>query len=101
MAFKIDKQKLDNSWYGVLLGILLPIITFFVNYLIHFRGMPLFRVFITIHRGQMEFPITTFCILPSVTAFFIFMWIDLDRISRGLLYTILPYVIFMVWKFST
>jgi len=101
MAIQFDKKKFDNSWYGLLLGILLPVLAFYINYLIHFNGMPLHRVWIMIERGQMGFPLTTFCILPSVVGFFIFMWIDMDKVSRGLLYTILPYVIFMVWKFST
>jgi len=101
MAEIIKKLKIDSVGVGIIAGILLPIIGFFVNYLIHFRGMHLNRVFFAIRRGQMEFPLLTFCLLPSLCMFFIFLWLNKEKASRGILITVIVYVIYMVWKFSS
>jgi len=101
MAQIFKKLEIDSTLTGVVMGIALPIATFYVNYLIHFNGMHLYKVFIAMKRGQMEFPLYTFCLLPSLCMFFLFLWLNKERASRGVLITVLPYVIFMVWKFST
>ena len=101
MAQTFKKFNFDSVWVGIVAGILLPIGGFYVNYLIHFNGMHLHRVFMAIRRGQMEFPLYTFCLLPSLCMFFIFLWINKEKASRGILITVLAYAIFMVWKFST
>ncbi|MGP8215278.1 MAG: hypothetical protein ACLQQ4_06925 [Bacteroidia bacterium] len=100
MAKTFTRLKFDSVWVGLATGILLPLATFFINYLIHFRGMPLFRVFHAIRVGQMQFPLMTFCLIPDLCMFFVFLWINRERSSRGILFAILPYVIYMVWKFA-
>lgn len=101
MSDLVRKLKEDTTLSGILAGIALPIIAFYVNYLIHFKGMHLYKVFIAMKRGQMEFPLYTLCLIPSLCMFFIFLWLNRERSARGVLITVLPYVIFMVWKFST
>jgi hypothetical protein len=100
MLETLKKLKIDSVWFGLVVGILSPIAGFFINYLIHFRGMHLSRVFWVIKRGEMDFPLYTFCLLPDLCMFFIFLWINKERASRGVLLVVLPYVIYMVWKFS-
>jgi len=94
------KYKYNSAWLGLALGLLMPSLSFYIYYLIHFNGMHFHKLLWVLQRGQMEFPLFTLCLLPDLAGFFIFIWIDKDKTSRGFLYVILPYVIYMVWLFS-
>ena len=79
------KNKINTLGTGLILGILVPVISFFVFYLIKFRHYD-FDDYVT---GVMLHAILTkvlsLCILPNLALFFIFIWTNKLTAARGVL----------------
>lgn len=80
-------QKFDKTIYGVVLGLILPIIGFFVSFLIKTRGTPFtFSDYTDMAmRGDNQQDILIFCLIPNMFLFYFtnFRW-NTYNLTKGL-----------------
>lgn len=80
-------QKFDKTVYGVVLGLILPIIGFFVSFLIKTRGTPFtFSDYTDMAmRGDNQQDILIFCLIPNMFLFYFtnFRW-NTYNLTKGL-----------------
>src|SRR5688572_8495395 len=91
-------DRIDNAWFGLATGALLPLIGFAVSYYVKYYPRSLggyWKVFMTSDDQQTQ--IFTFSMIPSLLMFYfiLFRW-KLDYGSRSFVATSLLYVVFFV-----
>ena len=96
----MKKPILDNSITGVITGLLLPLITF---YLIYRFMMPSGTLPEFVEKGDKADALTKFmslAMLPNLLLFFIFIWLKRDFAAKGVLAaTIIMALVVVVIKF--
>jgi len=79
------KSRYDLVKLGFALGILAPLISFLIVYLIKFRGYApheFYNLMITMHALP---KILSLMVIPNLLVFFIFIWTDHLYTARGVL----------------
>ena len=80
-------QKYDKTVYGIIAGLTLPVIGFFLSFLIKTRGTPFtFSDYVDMARhGDNQQDILIFCIIPNMFLFYFtnFRW-DIFNFTKGL-----------------
>lgn len=79
-------SKFDSLAVGIIIGLLIPVISFFIFY--HVTLKPYARneyLFEAIVKGAMLGKILSLCIIPNLVPFFIFIWLNFLRTTRGVL----------------
>lgn len=82
-----NMEKYDKTIYGILAGTILPIIGYFLSFLIKTRGTPIdFDTYwsITMH-GEHQQDILIFCMIPNMFFFYLtnFRW-NAYNMTKGL-----------------
>ena len=80
MNFKFDSLKL-----GTILGIILPVITFFVIYKVRFDRYSINEFFSKLVLMGTLPKLLSLTIIPNLLLFFIFIWKKFDYGARGVL----------------
>jgi hypothetical protein len=96
-------ERYNKVWIGLIPGILLPIITFFIYYLAVFRADHSLAFFI---KGLIILDLYTsvlaILVLPNLLLFFVFIWINKLYSARGVLMATFIYAFFVfALKFLT
>jgi hypothetical protein len=91
----LEKPKYDSIVLGTILGLLTPIIVFFIYYLIVYRGMNLFAFVHYLSGGGIFLPILSLCVVPNLLIFFVFIWTKRDKSARGVLQATFVYAIYI------
>lgn len=95
------KEKLDQLWFGLLLGTLLPVVGFFISKLVKDReGTYSVKAYWNLLVGDNDYymQILTFSLLPNLLVFylFFFQW-QMDKALKGLIFITVIYLgIFLV-----
>jgi hypothetical protein len=93
-------EKLDNSLYGAVSGILLPLIVGLVIFLFTAKGISLSTYLHKISVSNIVTHAITLCVFPNVLIFLLFNRFDMLRASRGVLaVTIIWAIIVFAVKF--
>jgi len=77
--------KIDRQWIGLVLGIVVPSITFFGIYLFGYPGKNLISFYELITARGFFPQILSLAVIPNVAVFFIFIWTDKLSAARGVL----------------
>lgn len=91
-------EKFDKTHYGIIVGLILPVLGFFLGYYVKFSPRPLalywdYMIKSTIYQTE----ILTFSLVPSLFLFyFLFFRWKLDQATKGLVLVSLVYVIIVV-----
>jgi len=80
MQLKIDKQ-----WIGLVLGIIVPTITFFSIYLFAFPSKSLISFYEMILTKGFFSKLLSLAVIPNIAVFFIFIWTNKLSAARGVL----------------
>ena len=82
---KRKKNKLDNVGFGLLAGFVLPVIIFFVVYLIGKNDVPFFEYLKSLWRLQALVKLGSLCVFANVAVFWIFLQMKFEKAARGVL----------------
>ena len=88
-TMKEKLKKIDKAGLGVLFGAILPIIGFFVSYLVKTRGMESvdfsYYINMALHSPDNQQDILIFCMIPNMFMFYLsnFRW-NLTNFTKGL-----------------
>jgi len=93
-------NKFNNIRIGILLGILAPLLTFVVVYLVAFRGMSFTEYMdLLMYRKKLS-SVISLSVIPNLLLFFIFIWLNYLYSARGTLAaTIFFALVVVVTKF--
>ena len=80
MLLKIDKQ-----WIGLVLGIIVPALTFFGIYLFVYPSQSLVSFWMIITAKGFFSQMLSLAVIPNVGVFFLFIWTDKLSAARGVL----------------
>jgi len=95
------KYKYDNIKLGLLLGIISPVITMVLIYLVKFTGYNLSELIDFLVEKKVFTKIVSLCVIPNLALFFLFLNKYLYRSARGILLATIIFAIFVfITKFS-
>ena len=94
------KGRFNNIWLGAILGLVVPVISIFLAWLIRFDYMDLMEFFNTMMARKMMSAIISLCAIPNLLVFLIFIWLNNLYSARGvLLSTFIVGFIMVIIKF--
>lgn len=90
MNWESIKNKIDNIWFGLGIGAILPVIGFVLSKFVKDKsGSYTWKAYFNLMTGQTNYylEILTFSLLPSMLFFYLlfFQW-KLDQAARGLIF---------------
>ncbi len=91
---KYKKRRFDSIWFGTVVGMLLPITFFIIYYLVLHSYMPIVDFIAYLKSGDIFVATMSLCVVPNLLMFYIFIWTDRDKSSRGV---ILATIIYAFW----
>jgi len=80
MQLKIDKQ-----WIGLVLGMVVPMLTFFGIYQFGYPSQSMVSFYAMITAKAFFTQILSLAVIPNVAVFFIFIWTNKLNAARGVL----------------
>ena len=80
MQLKIDKQ-----WIGLVLGLIVPMVTFFGIYLFAFPSQSLISFYEMVMTKGFFTQLLSLAVIPNVAVFFLFIWTNKLSGARGVL----------------
>lgn len=95
------KYKYDNLKLGLLLGIIAPVITMVLIYLVKFTDYNLSELIDFLVEKKVFTKIVSLCVIPNLALFFLFLNKYLYRSARGILLATILFAVFVfITKFS-
>jgi hypothetical protein len=77
--------KIDRQWIGLVLGLIVPAITFFMIYLFAYPKHSLVSYYAMITAKNFFTQILSLAVIPNVMVFFVFIWTNKLLAARGVL----------------
>lgn len=75
---------LDKIIWGVVFGLLLPLLVFWIYYLLKFRDIPFITYIQNLHMYGLLFKIMSLCVLSDLPLFYIFLQFKYLKGARGI-----------------
>ena len=93
-------RKPDNMWLGLIPGLVLPLLTFFIIGQLRYDGS--FREFLSHFQATgMLSKVVSLAALPNLLLFFIFIWTERNYAARGVIFaTLLVALVMLILKFT-
>lgn len=79
------KSKFNNTFSGLFLGILVPVITFFILYYILSGDLTLNDYLKRLIDRNIQGHFISISVIPNLLVFFIFIWLNTMKAARGVL----------------
>jgi hypothetical protein len=79
------QNKSDQTWIGLLAGLLLPAIVFFVFYFIKKSGLPFIDYIKGLWQLRSFIQLISLCVAANILVFMLFIKLKFDRSARGVL----------------
>ena len=83
-TLKKKQAALDKTWIGFGMGLLLPVITFYLYYLVKFNDLVFVDYIKSIHHYRLLFKIMSLCVLSDLPLFYLFIQFKYYKGSRGI-----------------
>jgi hypothetical protein len=88
MSQSPKKRTYDSMPFGAIAGILAPLIFLVAYYLTRYHGMRVGAFLRYLSSGSILIPTASLCVfVGNLLVFFIFIWTDRDKSSRGVVLT--------------
>lgn len=95
------KSKIDNLKLGLLFGIVAPVLTMLVIYLVQFSDYNLNELVDILVAKKVFTKIVSLCVIPNLALFFFFLNKNYYRSARGILSATIIFAIFVfISKFA-
>lgn len=93
------KNRFNNQLLGVVLGLILPVSSFLIIYLVLSDSLSLAEYFEKVKSTNVFTKLLSLAVLPNLLLFFIFIWLNFLKSARGILgATILSAFIIIILK---
>lgn len=93
------KKRFDSLTIGAVSGLVAPLISLFVFYLIAYRNMAFSQFFHEILIGYgILMPVISLCVIINLLVFFIFIWTNRNYSARGVLLATFVYAGYVVYQ---
>ena len=93
------EKKFNSVIYGLLPGIVLPLISLVIFRMIRYEGN-FFEFLSQFYRMGLLSKVISLCIIPNLLLFFVFIWTDRTFSARGVIFaTIVMAFVMLVIKF--
>ncbi|MBI2967891.1 MAG: hypothetical protein HYY40_08770 [Bacteroidetes bacterium] len=79
------RNKWDNIWFGLVLGLIIPPLVILLYYLYFFGYMTIHQFINFTIQGNVYTHIISLCVIPDAGLFFLFVWKDFVYAGRGVL----------------
>ena len=76
---------LDKTWIGLIIGLIVPLIAFFIFFLFQHGDDPFFKYLKMLHQLRLIFKVLSLCVLVDLPFFYGFIQLKYWRGSRGVL----------------
>ena len=98
----MKKFNFDNIVLSFMLGIIAPMLTFLLYYLINYNYMPIYTFINFIKLGNLFKPIISLCILSNLAIFYLYIWKNKYKGTRGVIYSTFIWAAFVIYlNFNT
>ncbi len=78
------KTRFNNQLLGVILGLILPVLSFYIIYLLLSGSLNLVDYFEKIKSTNVFTKLLSLAVLPNLLLFFIFIWLNYLKSARGI-----------------
>jgi hypothetical protein len=79
------KSRKQQILLGILVGLVVPMATFFIFYRIHYSHTPFESYVRLLMFRSMISKVLAITALPNLLVFYLFLWLNKDFVSRGVL----------------
>ncbi|MHC1705262.1 MAG: hypothetical protein AB9846_15255 [Tenuifilaceae bacterium] len=86
-------QKIDKQWVGILLGGIVPAITFYAMYLFAYPNLRLISLSELFAAKSLFARILSLSVIPNIAIFFLFIWTNKLSAARGVLAATIIYAL--------
>ncbi|MBN2806031.1 MAG: hypothetical protein JXR22_05185 [Prolixibacteraceae bacterium] len=73
----------DQGWLGFLLGVLIPLLAFYLYYRLKFRDMVFIDLIKSLHEYRLLFKVMSLSVLADLPLFYLFLQFKHFKSSRG------------------
>ncbi len=99
MEDTVIRKKIDKVWIGFLFGLIAPLISLYIGYLVKYNYLTFsefyHRILIT---NMILTPIISLCVITNLLVFFIFIWTHRNFSARGVLFSTIIYAAWVVYQ---
>jgi len=78
-------SRYNDVRIGLAAGLVVPLITILVFYLVRFNHISLYEFFSALISRNILSSLLSLCVIPNLLVFFIFIWTDMLYLARGVL----------------
>lgn len=94
-------QKYNKPWIGLVLGLILPLISFYIYYLVKSTNTSFTEFLDLLKYGKAFIPILSLCVLPNLILYFISKQLNLWYTIKGIVFSVFLYTLLvLVLKFA-
>ena len=99
--FNMGKIKLNTLWFGTVSGVLIPVVFFFLIYLVRGSHLELSTFLREFYAIKALPKLISLCLLPDLIIFFIFIRLDYLKAAKGVILSLFIYaVVILALKFG-
>lgn len=93
------RKKFDNTWIGFASGLIAPMLSLFIFYLIRYSHLAFSEFYykILVEYGIVT-PAISLCVITNLLVFFIFIWTNRNYAARGVLLATFIYAGYVVYQ---
>ena|SRR5581483_6093905 len=92
------KRRFDSIVFGAIVGILTPLVTFTLYYLILHSYMPIVNFINYLKGGDIFVATMSLCVVPNLLLFYIFIWTNRDKSSKGVILATILYAFWVAYN---
>lgn len=93
------QKKFDNSWVGFGCGLLAPLATLYVFYLVKFSHISFSKFYMDVlFANNIVTASISLCVITNLLVFFIFIWTNRNLSARGVLFSTFIYAGYVVYQ---
>lgn len=86
-------KALDKLYIGLLIGLIVPLVTFWLYYLLKFREVEFTTYIRNIHLYKILFKILSLCVLPDLGVFYLFINNKYNNAAKGVVMACFVYAL--------
>ncbi len=73
----------DRLWIGITLGFVLPLLIFYLYYLLKFNDIEFISYLLAMHEYRLLFKVMSLCVLTDLPLFYLFLQLKWMKAARG------------------
>ena len=92
-------RKFDKGWIGFFSGLTAPLFSLFLFYLSKYSHLTFLDFYNDVLvANQITVPVISLCVITNLLVFFIFIWTNCNRASKGVLFATFIYLGYVFYQ---